>query len=307
MAENRPEWCVADLAVLTAGAVTVPAYTTSTTEDLVYLRVRGRQGGDLCRPSSRQAPPARGGGGTERPVRPVHGPAGGRGGAGSALSWAEALTLGREAAPSTQSLSADDLACFIYTSGTGGQPKGVMLTHDNIMGNMRGLGACSTGSGWTTRSFLSFLPLSHAYEHTAGQFLPIAMGAADLLRRRGRDALDEPGRGAADHPDLRPAALRGAAPEDHAGVERQGGIGQRLFQPGPRARPQALSRGRLPLHLPSWTARSTGWSAEGQGPLRRRLKAMVSGGAPLNPDVGLFFHALGCRCSRATGRPRPPR
>ena len=39
MSENRPEWCVADLAILTAGAVTVPAYTTSTTEDLVYLLV----------------------------------------------------------------------------------------------------------------------------------------------------------------------------------------------------------------------------------------------------------------------------
>ena len=97
----------------------------------------------------------------------------------SALSWADALTLGRKAPPvdHADTLTAHDLACFIYTSGTGGRPKGVMLSHNNIMANLRGAWGLLERIELGHETFLSFLPLSHAYEHTAGQFLPIAMGA----------------------------------------------------------------------------------------------------------------------------------
>ena len=85
-------------------------------------------------------------------------------------------------------LGADDLACFIYTSGTGGRPKGVMLTHRNIMANLRGAWDLLERIGLGDEVFLSFLPLSHAYEHTAGQFLPIAMGA-QIYYAEGADTL----------------------------------------------------------------------------------------------------------------------
>ena len=75
------------------------------------------------------------------------------------------------------SLSRDDLACFIYTSGTGGSPKGVMLSHGNILANVAGAYGVLESLGLKDDVFLSFLPLSHAYEHTAGQFLPMAVGA----------------------------------------------------------------------------------------------------------------------------------
>ena len=70
--------------------------------------------------------------------------------------------------------NADDICCFVYTSGTGGRPKGVMLTHRFIQ-------ACITaakeileeGDVSEGQRFLSLLPLSHSYEHTAGMHLPI--------------------------------------------------------------------------------------------------------------------------------------
>ncbi|KAK0349908.1 hypothetical protein LTR94_031175, partial [Friedmanniomyces endolithicus] len=71
----------------------------------------------------------------------------------------------------------DDLACIIYTSGTGGAPRGVMQHHGAILHNVAGCSAVvAEDFGWGDEVFLSFLPLSHAYEHSAGQFLPMLLG-----------------------------------------------------------------------------------------------------------------------------------
>ncbi len=74
-------------------------------------------------------------------------------------------------------LARDETCCIIYTSGTGGVPKGVMLTHGSILCNIKGAYRLLQEVGMGNDVFLSFLPLSHSYEHTAGQFLPISIGA----------------------------------------------------------------------------------------------------------------------------------
>ena len=66
-----------------------------------------------------------------------------------------------------------------------------MLTHDNILANLRGAWGLLERIGLGQEVFLSFLPLSHAYEHTAGQFLPIAMGA-EIYYAEGADTLSRP-------------------------------------------------------------------------------------------------------------------
>src|SRR5690606_17697528 len=71
-----------------------------------------------------------------------------------------------------------DPACIIYTSGTSGAPRGVLLHHGAILRNVDGAAAILANDfGWGDERFLSFLPLSHALEHTAGLYLPIGLGA----------------------------------------------------------------------------------------------------------------------------------
>ncbi|WBL78350.1 AMP-dependent synthetase/ligase [Bradyrhizobium xenonodulans] len=72
-------------------------------------------------------------------------------------------------------LKPDDLAAIVYTSGTTGRPKGVMLSHDNIVANVKAIARRIAAA--PDDVFLSFLPLSHTFERTGGYYYPIAAGA----------------------------------------------------------------------------------------------------------------------------------
>ena len=104
---------------------------------------------------------------------------------------------------------ASALACLIYTSGTGGAPKGVMLPHRSILSNCRGAFELLRPLRLQDEVYLSYLPPSHSYEHTVGHVLPAQHRHRDrLLPRRGASG----GRyadGAADHPHRGAARARG--------------------------------------------------------------------------------------------------
>jgi long-chain acyl-CoA synthetase len=216
------------------------------------------------------------------------------------LAWREVLAEGEQlpdpGPDPAQCLSAKDIACFIYTSGTGGKPKGVMLSHGNVLANVAGSAAALAMLGLDEHEvFLSFLPLSHAYEHTAGQFLPLAVGAqiyyADGLETLTTNLLE-----------ARPTIMT-CVPRLYEvmrqrilnGVARQTGLRPRLFQKavelGCKAyqSPGALGLGERLLD------RALDRLVRDQVRARfgGRIKALVSGGAPLNYEVGLFFTALG--------------
>ena len=216
-----------------------------------------------------------------------------------AIGWEAALEFGDNAADfetdPAETLSSDDLACLIYTSGTGGKPKGVMLSHGNVQANVKSAYTILKELGLGDEVFLSFLPLSHAYEHTAGLFLPIAINA-EIYYAEGIETLST------NLTEARPTIMA-CVPRLYEvmrqrilnGISRQKGLKPKLFAKavdiGSRAyeNPEALSiLDRLLNPLLDRLVRGKVKERFGG-----RMKAMVSGGAPLNYDVGLFFTALG--------------
>ena len=95
-----------------------------------------------------------------------------------ASTWLADASAYAEAPPT---VSPEMLAAIVYTSGTTGRPKGVMLSHRNVVSNV--LSVLRVVEGKDDDAFLSFLPLSHTFERTAGYYLPIAAGASVAFAR----------------------------------------------------------------------------------------------------------------------------
>ena len=311
VSENRPEWCIADLAVMAAGCITVPTYITNTERDHVHI---------LDNSGARAVIVS-----TEKLLGPLHGAIQASGitehvigiedlrrhqsGSFSYHSW-EALTAGdpAEARAAVEARMAgigrDTTACLIYTSGTGGAPRGVMQHHGAILCNVAGAADILIEDfGIDDERFLSFLPLSHAYEHTGGQYLPISVGA-EIYYSEGLEKL------ASNIEETRPTlmvvvprlfeVLRTRIMKQ---VEKQGKVANYLMDRALTISEKQGERGKrrkrdAPMNLvlertlrPKIRQRFGG-----------RIKAMVSGGAPLNPEVGTFFEAMGLTMLQGYGQ-----
>jgi len=181
VSENRPEFCIADLAIMAAGCVTVPTYTTNTTRDHAHILTDSGARAVIVSTAKLAQPlmPAVLRSQAEivismERIRVAQGDI-------RCLSWDTLLAAHAPdvaAVEAQQTATRDDLACIIYTSGTGGAPRGVMQHHGSILCNIEGATKLiAQDFGWDDEVFLSFLPLSHAYEHSGGQFFPIMLGA----------------------------------------------------------------------------------------------------------------------------------
>lgn len=310
VSENRPEWIIADLAIMSAGAITVPTYVTHTIENHRHVFANsGARAVIVSKPalSARVLAAA-------NQVDAVHAviaiePAIGQASTVDLLSWDEMLVRGSGVADETADLvptiEPGDIACLIYTSGTGGTPKGVMTSHRNILANCGGAHRVLEMLGLGDEVFLSFLPLSHSYEHTAGEMFPISIGA-QIYFAESAETLS------ANMLEARPTIMT-AVPRLYEtmhqrirlGVERKGGVTQKLFDQA-----VAIGRKRLLSQTPSVGERLLEpfldrlVRARMRARFGGRLKAMVSGGAPSIPRSAASFWRSGLPCCRATGRPR---
>lgn len=310
VSENRPEWLIADLAIMAAGGVTVPAYTTNTVDDHAHI-VNNSQAVAMIvstpKLAERALPAA------HRADRMTHAitmePVSLKQSLNvEVLDWQSVINRGQHGHTNINAeadrLKRTDTACIIYTSGTGGVPKGVMTSHGAILHNVYGASQVLHQLGLTDEVFLSFLPLSHSYEHTAGQFFPIALGA-QIYYAEGADKL------VANMAEARPTIMM-AVPRLYEmmlgrimrGVEKEGGKKEALFK-------KTLALGQKAFADPTgMSLMEKLQNAVLERLVRRkvaqrfggRLKAFVSGGAPLNPDVGLFFTALGVRILQGYGQ-----
>jgi long-chain acyl-CoA synthetase len=303
LSENRPEWAIADYACLSACMADVPIYPNATADQAAYiLRDSGaaaifvstaEQAAKIAQ-ARKQCPALRHviGFDTQR-----H--------AGVDLTLAELEARGASAETpdriaayrkSADAVKPTDVATIIYTSGTTGDPKGVMLTHDNIFSNVRAARAVVPFAGEDI--CLSFLPLSHIFERMAGHYMMLDTGTsiayAESLEKV-RDNL----------PEVRPTlvlsvprlyekmyaavlekALAGSfvkkqiffwarrVADRWADTKLSGGTPQGLL-----AFQYALAQR---LVFSKLKARTGG-----------RLRYFVSGGAPLAPEINKFFYAAG--------------
>lgn len=160
--ENGPGWGIAYLAVTSMGAVVVPILTDFPAETVaMILEHSGARGVLASQPMVSKVPPED----ASRFVLRIDELA--------AEARAAGEEVGTDDAPRP---TAEDLAAILYTSGTTGDPKGVMLTHGNIVQNV--ISCRSVADITPDDRFLSVLPLAHSYECTVGFLLPLASGAS---------------------------------------------------------------------------------------------------------------------------------
>jgi long-chain acyl-CoA synthetase len=316
VSENRPEWLIADFAIMLLGAITVPAYTTSTTADHLHtLRDSGARvvlvsSAALMRkvlPASLQLPDT-------RAVVSFNEDAGGKApGAASSpdspemLHWNDLLErggAGLAVEPALEALERGDVACLIYTSGTGGAPKGVMLTHGNILENCKGALELVLDLGLGDETFLSFLPLAHAYEHTCGQMFALSLGARIAYAESVEKLAGNLGEVKPTIMTAVPRLYEVLEQRIRREAERPGGWRRDLFR-------KTLELGTRRYHQGGKLGLWDGLQDRVLDRLVRsrilarfggRLKAFISGGAALAPETALFFQSLGIRILQGYGQ-----
>ncbi|MDQ2667404.1 MAG: long-chain fatty acid--CoA ligase, partial [Gemmatimonadota bacterium] len=301
--ENRPEWAIADYACVTSGLTDVPLYPNLPPEQAAYI-IRDSGAVAIFVSDEAQAEkisavrdkcPGLKHVVTFAPARHA--------GADHTLGEVEALgaTVDDETRRATYRAAADavqpnDLATLIYTSGTTGDPKGVMLSHDNLFSNVMGSAACIPfGTGETG---LSFLPLSHIFERMAGHYLMFHVGCSIAY---------------AESIDTVPIDMQVVRPTLVLSVPR---LYEKMYA---RVLENALAGGALKKRIFFW-ARSVAeqWAdvklaggmpagllavkygiaqklvfSKLQARTGGRLRYFVSGGAPLAPEINKFFYAAG--------------
>ncbi len=310
VSENRPEWCIADIAIMAAGCISVPTYITNTERDHAHILDNSGARAVIVSNAKLLSPlvGAIGRTGIVDHVIGIEDLQRQQAGSFEYHNW-DALVAG-DADAARQAVEArigeinrDDTACLIYTSGTGGAPRGVKQHHGSILCNAAGAAEILINDfGIENERFLSFLPLSHAYEHTGGQYLPIAVGA-EIFYSQGLDKL------ASNIEETRPTIMV---------------VVPRLFEVlRTRIIKQVSKQGRIANFMMDNALKISEHSEEGKKRKRDRpldfliertlrpkirqkfggrIKAMVSGGAPLNPEVGNFFDAMGLTMLQGYGQ-----
>lgn len=310
VSENRPEWCISDLGIMAAGCISVPTYITNTERDHMHILDNSGALAVIVSNAKLSVPliPAMMGSGMADQLIAIDDIRKFQSGSINCHDWAEMMTGDPVAARAAVNariakIKRSDTACIIYTSGTGGAPRGVMQHHGAIMCNVSGAAAIlEEDFGWADERFLSFLPLSHAYEHSGGQFLPIGMGA-EIYYSEGLDKL------ASNIEEVRPTimvvvprlfeVLRTRIMKQ---IEKQGKVANYMMDRA-LAIGENKKGGRTRLRdKPMNFILEKALRPKIRLKFGGRIKAMVSGGAPLNPEVGVFFDSMGLTMLQGYGQ-----
>jgi len=303
LSENRPEWAIADYACLTASLTDVPLYPNLPAEQACYI-LRDSGSVAVFVSDEKQAAKVAAARASLPSLRHVVTFASAtHEGADFTLAELEARGAAvdddaRRARYREHALAVkpDDLATIIYTSGTTGEPKGVMLTHDNLYSNTMTAAVQIPFAGKDV--CLSFLPLSHIFERMAGHYLMLHVGCSIAY---------------AESMDTVPVDMQTVRPTIVLSVPR---LYEKMYA---RVLENALSGGAIKKRIFFWArgvaeqwadVKLAGGTPRGllawkyalatrlvfsklQARTGGRLRYFVSGGAPLAPDINKFFYAAG--------------
>ena len=303
LAENSQEWAVSDLGILALGAVNVPMFYTLTPAQVEYI-VRDSGSTIICVSTKRQLEKVNAFFDNVPELEKVivfDSPEGL--GDPHQITFDQVIEMGRGVENGDQiyqntssKVEPEDLATIIYTSGTTGDPKGAMLTHDNLISNVKA--GVSVLHVYPEDVFLSFLPLSHIFERMGGYYLAIYSGACIGYAQSPLTVRD-------NMSEVRPTVMA-SVPRLYEmmhdrilkQVESSPPIRQKIFHwsVGVGRKVSALKqKGHNPgliLGIKFALANKLVFSKL-KAVTGGRLRFFVSGGAPLPQSIAEFFHAAG--------------
>ena len=197
----------------------------------------------------------------------------------------------------------EDISSIIYTSGTTGNPKGVILTHKSIMHNLQGAIELINDFNLKNERFFSFLPLSHSYERMAGLYFPILIGAEIYFCSTTDKLLSE-------IKEVKPTILS-AVPRLYENIFKKIKFQINktnflvsyllkktflLIENNPKENINFFEKFLVTIFL-KYILKKKVLQIFG-----KKIKVLISGGAALNPDVGIFFNKLGISLLQGYGQ-----
>ena len=302
VSENRPEWFISDLAIMLSGGITVPAYTTYTEDDYKYLI-------EDCEPSLVVVS-------NHDMFKKLNKTINKKKFIKKIITFDDVdKTINKldisdnEKYIDFSSILKDDLseedkiqnnnlkrsspACIIYTSGTGGNPKGVILSHGGILNNIEG--ACEILKPLIDKKpiFLTWLPLSHSYEHCV-QFVQIAVGAKVFYAEKIEKLLENISESKPTIMTAVPRFYQNLYNKININLKKQTGLKAKLIKSTIRLGKKTLLKEKMTFFekltnsLVELLVRKKIKKQFGGN-----LKAFVSGGGALDKEIGEFLNAIG--------------
>ena len=294
ISENRPEWLISDLAIMLAGGISVPSYTTYTTKDYEYI-IQDCEPSVVIVSNKEQFKKVK----DILDYKKIK----------KIISFDRLKNLNFENYlciedfingsnnfenfNSEISLKRTDPACIIYTSGTQGNPKGVILSHGGILSNCEGGYELLKPIISKNMKFLTWLPLSHSYEHTV-QFIQIAVGAKVFYAESIDKLLKNISYCSPDIMTAVPRFYQNLYQKINSTFSKTKGIKKFLVENTVKLGSKKFNKEKMTLgnkmlnKICEITVRSKIKKQFGGS-----LKAFVSGGGALDPKIGTFLNSIG--------------
>jgi len=302
VSENRPEWFISDLAIMLANAITVPAYTTYTEDDYKYLIedsepsvviVSNNEMFNKLKKTINEKDFIKKVITFEK-IEKTHNDLN-EDDKNKYLDFNSIIKndLSEKDKIKNVNLKRTSPACIIYTSGTGGNPKGVILSHGGILNNL--VGACEIMKPLidTRPIFLTWLPLSHSYEHTV-QFAQIAVGAKVFYAEKIEKLLDNISEAKPTIMTAVPRFYQNLYNKININMKKQTGFKAKLIEATIRLGKKKLLHEKMTFSeklLNSITNVLVRKKIKKQ--FGGNLRAFVSGGGALDKEIGEFLNSIG--------------